>query len=85
MDPGEVGAMIRQAKMGREIIRYAEEIPWLEVEHTIKPVTRQVLQVELKIKVGSPSPLLSPLSPLSCSVTFLMLSFSFSFVKMCKQ
>ena len=49
MDSKEIGQMIHHAKAGSEVKKAAFEIPTVELEATIQPITRTVLRVRLKV------------------------------------
>lgn len=50
MEPGEIGILIKHRTLGKEVLKYANEIPWIDIAASVQPITRAVLQVELKIK-----------------------------------
>ncbi|XP_025099015.1 LOW QUALITY PROTEIN: activating signal cointegrator 1 complex subunit 3-like [Pomacea canaliculata] len=50
MDPKEIGAMINHVKMGPTIKRCVSQLPALELDASIQPITRTVLRVRLDIK-----------------------------------
>ena len=49
LDPKEIGHLIHHVNAGHNIKRAAEEIPLVEVEANIQPITRTVLRVRLSI------------------------------------
>lgn len=52
MEPGEIGVLVRHKPSGPEVLNYCKEIPHLEVEAKIQPITRTVLQIELKLRAN---------------------------------
>ncbi|CAD5122095.1 DgyrCDS10545 [Dimorphilus gyrociliatus] len=50
MDSKEIGLFIRHPKMGSTVKSCAHQIPMLDIETTIQPITRTVLRVRLLIK-----------------------------------
>nr|KAG5694899.1 hypothetical protein BaRGS_029516 [Batillaria attramentaria] len=50
MDPKEIGHMVHHIKMGPVIKRCVNQLPILELDATIQPITRTVLRVRLEIK-----------------------------------
>ncbi|KAK7480723.1 hypothetical protein BaRGS_00027984, partial [Batillaria attramentaria] len=50
MDPKEIGHMVHHIKMGPVIKRCVNQLPMLELDATIQPITRTVLRVRLEIK-----------------------------------
>lgn len=49
MDPKDIGTMIHNARLGKEIKTYASHIPILDIETQIQPITRTVLRIKLTI------------------------------------
>ena len=50
LDAAEIGHLVHNVSAGGHIKRAAEEIPMLDLEATIQPITRTVLRVRLTIK-----------------------------------
>eukprot|EP00095_Tigriopus_kingsejongensis_P005309 maker-scaffold337_size202799-snap-gene-1.20 protein:Tk05309 transcript:maker-scaffold337_size202799-snap-gene-1.20-mRNA-1 annotation:"activating signal cointegrator 1 complex subunit 3" len=50
MDAKEIGHLIHHVKAGADVKKAAFEIPHIELDATIQPITRTVLRVRLKIK-----------------------------------
>lgn len=50
MDPTEIGHMVHHIKMGPVIKRCVHQVPVLELDASIQPITRTVLRVRLEIK-----------------------------------
>ncbi len=50
MDPKEIGQMIHHVRAGADVKKAAMEIPLVELEATIQPITRTVLRVKLSVK-----------------------------------
>eukprot|EP00049_Salpingoeca_infusionum_P026339 m.25168 g.25168 ORF g.25168 m.25168 type:complete len:2051 (-) comp8684_c0_seq1:141-6293(-) len=48
-EPEEVGAMLRHVNIGKKVKDAAMMIPYLEIEASIRPVTRSVLKISLSI------------------------------------
>lgn len=49
MDPKEIGHMIQHVRAGGDVKKAAMEIPLVELEATIQPITRTVLRVKLVV------------------------------------
>jgi activating signal cointegrator complex subunit 3 len=49
MEPSDIGAMVRQQKIGGEVQACCRQIPFLELSATVQPLTRSVLKVQLEI------------------------------------
>jgi hypothetical protein len=47
MSPREIGELIRQQKMGDQVMTYLQQLPYLELKATVQPVTRTVLKVDV--------------------------------------
>ncbi len=50
MDPKDIGSLIHHVRAGPDVKRAAWEIPLVELEATIQPITRTVLRVRLQVK-----------------------------------
>eukprot|EP00457_Paulinella_chromatophora_P000148 gb/GEZN01000148.1/.p1 GENE.gb/GEZN01000148.1/~~gb/GEZN01000148.1/.p1 ORF type:complete len:2144 (+),score=329.45 gb/GEZN01000148.1/:63-6494(+) len=49
MAPDEIGALVRQQKIGQQVLTYCEQIPHVSLEADVQPITRQVLKMKLTI------------------------------------
>lgn len=49
MDANEIGEAIRQQRLGSQIMRYVRQIPYLEVETRVQPITRDVVKITLDL------------------------------------
>ncbi|CAF0809302.1 unnamed protein product [Adineta steineri] len=49
MDPKEIGIMIHNARLGKEIKTFASYIPILKIDTQLQPITRTVLRIKLII------------------------------------
>lgn len=50
MDSKEIGEFIRQPRMGTIVKNCVHQIPLLDIESTVQPITRSVLRIRLTIK-----------------------------------
>lgn len=50
MEPGELGGLIKNERMGPQIYRLARRIPRLELHASVRPITRSVLMVRVVLK-----------------------------------
>lgn len=50
MDEKEIGNLIRNNRIAGKVKRFAEAFPFVEIETTVKPITRGVIRVNLFIK-----------------------------------
>ncbi len=49
MDPKEIGLLIKNVRAGTDVKKAAHEIPSVNVEATIQPITRTVLRIRLNV------------------------------------
>jgi len=49
MDPKDIGIMIHNTRLGKEIKTYASYIPILHIDTQLQPITRTVLRIKLTI------------------------------------
>ena len=49
MDPKDIGIMIHNTRLGKEIKTYASYIPILDIQTQLQPITRTVLRIKLSI------------------------------------
>ena len=49
LDAKEIGHLIHHVRAGQDIKKAAFEVPMLEIEASIQPITRTVLRVKLRI------------------------------------
>jgi activating signal cointegrator complex subunit 3 len=49
LEANEIGAIIRQNKIGGDILHYALTLPYLTIDTKVHPITRQILNIELSI------------------------------------
>jgi activating signal cointegrator complex subunit 3 len=49
MTPSDIGAAIRHPHMGREILALVKQVPFVELEVKVQPITRTVLRVQVLI------------------------------------
>ena len=50
MDAKEIGLMLHHVKAGADVKKAAFEVPLIEIEATIQPITRTVLRVRLVVE-----------------------------------
>ncbi len=50
MDSKDIGLMLHHVKAGPDVKKAAYEIPLIEIEASIQPITRTVLRVKLNVK-----------------------------------
>ncbi len=50
MDSKEIGLMLHHVKAGPDVKKAAFEIPLIEIDATIQPITRTVLRVRLVVQ-----------------------------------
>jgi len=50
MDAKEVGQLIRHERLGAQVLKYCRQVPHLEMEATVQPITRSVLKIDLSIQ-----------------------------------
>jgi activating signal cointegrator complex subunit 3 len=50
MDSKDIGLMLHHVKAGPDVKKAAFEIPLIEIEATIQPITRTVLRVKLSVQ-----------------------------------
>ncbi|XP_071957193.1 activating signal cointegrator 1 complex subunit 3-like [Antedon mediterranea] len=50
MQPNEVGHMVHHVRMGKIIKQCVQQIPSIDIDASIQPITRSVLRVQLKIR-----------------------------------
>lgn len=49
MDPKEIGQMLHHVRAGADVKKAALEVPLVEMEASIQPITRTVLRVKLTV------------------------------------
>ncbi|XP_063225665.1 activating signal cointegrator 1 complex subunit 3 [Bacillus rossius redtenbacheri] len=52
MDVREIGTLLRHPRMGQTVKKCAEELPMVEMEASIQPITRSVLRITLQIRAN---------------------------------
>lgn len=50
MDPGEIGAITRVPAATAGILAALEQIPWMEVESSVQPITRTIVRIKVVLK-----------------------------------
>lgn len=49
MTPAEVGELCRNSRIGPKVLAFIRKLPYLEVEATVRPITRGIIRINLSI------------------------------------
>lgn len=49
MTPAEVGALCHNSRIGPKVLSFIRKLPYLEVEASVRPITRGILRIDLSI------------------------------------